>query len=155
MTREDIYTSVYALMATVTWVRADTTTHSFVTMSRRVKLFADVVSAQQPSCFQAEHDEDFQQKTNLPYKAMYPVSWIIFQDTSRDTSISGAIENNLILDAVERTLAPLPSDPGFRDNRNTLGGKVYHLYIGGKVFKDPGDIDGQAMLVVPIKILVP
>lgn len=154
-TREDVYTAVSSLMSTVTWTRADATVHQFVTMSRRVKLFADVVSEQQPSCFQAEHDEELQQKTNLPYKSVYPVSWIIFQNTARDTSVSGAIENNLILDAVMQALAPTPQDPGFPNRRNTLGGMVHHAFVSGKLFKDPGDIDGQGMLVVPIKVLVP
>ena len=50
---------------------------------------------------------------------------------------------------------PPPSDPGFNDQRLTLGGLVHHCWISGKVFKEQGDLDGQALLVVPIAILVP
>ena len=37
----------------------------------------------------------------------------------------------------------------------TLGGLVHHCFIDGKVFKDPGDLDGQALIIVPITVLAP
>ena len=51
-------------------------------------------------------------------------------------------------------MQPIPSDPGY-PKRLTLGGLVHHCYIDGSVFKDPGDIDAQAMMVIPILMLVP
>ena len=56
----------------------------------------------------------------------------------------------LILDAVQ---ALFPADDP--DRVQTLGGLVHHCFISGKLFKDPGDLDGQALIIVPIKILVP
>lgn len=155
-TREAIFSALFALVSGITWTSIATNApQQFITTSRRVKLFSDVIAQQQPSLFQAEHDEQLGQVTNLPYKNTMGANWIIFQNVCADPNQQGAIENNLILDQVMAALAPVPSDPGFRDKRNTLGGLVHHCYVSGRLFKDPGDIDGQGMMVVPIKILVP
>jgi hypothetical protein len=39
--------------------------------------------------------------------------------------------------------------------RNTLGGTVYNCRIDGKILKDPGDLDGDALLIVPVKLVLP
>jgi len=155
---EAIYYALAELMSTVRWTRAGDTTPStrkFVTISRRVKLFADVGASQQPACFQAEWASDEQQTSNLPYKTTLMANWIIYQCVANDPKGIGAIENNLILKGVRAALAPKPNDIGFSDKRNTLNGLVYHCFIQGRLFRDPGDIDGQGMLIVPIKLLVP
>lgn len=91
----------------------------------------------------------------MPYRRTWEAQWIIYHANGGSAKEIPTIENNLILDAVEKVLAPKPSDPGFLDERNTLDGLVYHCFIDGTIFKDPGDIDNQGMLVVPIKLLVP
>ena len=149
MTREAIFSALFALSENVTWSNGP-----FKTRSRRVKLFSDVPKEQQPALYQAEHDELSSQTSKMPYKNIYSASWIIYQATGFSPSAIPAVENNLILDAVYAAIAPLPTDPGY-PQRNTLGGLVYHCYIDGSVFKDPGDIDNQGMLVIPIKLLVP
>lgn len=118
---------------------------------RKLKLFSDVPSAQKPYIAQVEHNEDFVKVRNMPYRVTLGAQWFIYQDNAKIP----AIINNRILDAVQACLAPKPIDPGFFDNRNTLSGLVYDCYIEGEVFKDPGDIDNQGMMVVPIKLLVP
>jgi hypothetical protein len=150
MNREVIFEALFALAAEATW---GTPTRRFLETSRRVKLFSD--ASVQPSLFQAEHREFLSQVTGMPYKWTIEVNWIIYQKVGNSPSAVPAIENNLILDAVEAVLAPKPYDPGFPYERNTLNGLVHHCYIDGNIFKDPGDIDGQGMLVVPIKLLVP
>jgi hypothetical protein len=37
--------------------------------------------------------------------------------------------------------------------RQTLGGLVSHCWIDGKIMKDSGDIDGDGIAVIPVKIL--
>lgn len=155
---EAIFAALAELMPTVRWTRAgdpDPLTREFVTVDRRVRLFADVAANQQPACFQAEWATDEQQTTGMPYKTVLMANWIIFQCIGKDKKAKGAIENNLIIGGCRKALAPLPSDPGFPDKRNTLGGLVYHCFISGRIFKDPGDIDDQGMIVIPIKLLVP
>lgn len=158
--RELIFRAVRRLMDEVSWLRLDDNDQpvgsaiSFVTKARKVKLFSDVPTEQQPACFQAEHGDQIAQKSNLPYRELLETNWIIYQDRANQ-GFEGAIENNLIIDAIKEAFAPKPRDPGFRDKRNTLNGLVYHCYIEGRIFKDPGDIDGQGMIVIPIKLLVP
>lgn len=158
MNEEAIFAKLFERVSLVTWTRAGDlveNSHSFITKSRRVKLFAEVPGDQQPACFQAEHGSVEAQTTNLPYKTVLEANWIIYQCVGRDPAGLGAVENNLILGGVRRSLAPLPSDQGFMDNRNTLGGLVHHCFIQGRLFKDPGDLDAQGMMVVPIRLLVP
>lgn len=143
-------------MAEVRWVRPGSTEeHRFTTVTRKIALFADVPTSQWPWCGQAEHSIQEGQVTNMPYKTILEANWIVYQNTASTPKVPGAIENNLILKGIRKVLAPRPADIGFPDNRNTLGGLVYHCFISGRVFKDPGDIDGQGMMVVPIKLLVP
>lgn len=152
MNRELILSTLFALTENVQW--GTPTPRGFVTRSRRVKLFSDVPADQQPALYQAEHDELTSQQSNMPYKWVLKAEWIVYQATGFDPNAVPATENNLILDALQAALAPPPQDEGY-PKRNTLGGLVHHCYIDGTVFKDPGDIDNQGMLVIPILMLVP
>lgn len=161
--RESVFSALFALSARVTWSNASPdhqiyTDRQFVTRSRRIKLFDAVAPALQPACYQIEHNENIAQTTNLPYKQIWEASWVIYQATGKDPKAVPTIENNLIIDAVFEALRPRPTagvpwNP--QDPKNTLGGLVYHCWIDGDLFKDPGDIDNQGMIVVPFKILVP
>lgn len=150
---ELIFATLAERMDLVRWTRADASEHQFKVKSRRVKLFSD--ASVQPACYQAEHGTTEQQVTGIPYKTVLEASWIIYQNVARDTNSVPAIENNLIIGGCRAALAPLPTDVGFPDKRNTLGRLVHHCFIQGRIFKDPGDTDGQGMLVIPIKLLVP
>lgn len=154
---EAIFAALFSNVANVRWTRSGDTPdkRKFITASRRVRMFSDVPSTQQPACFQAEWGTTEGQVTGMPYKTILEASWIIFQAISQNEKAIGAIENNLIIGGVRKVLAPQPSDPGFLDKRNTLGGLVHHCFISGRIFKDPGDLDGQGMIVIPIKLLVP
>jgi len=155
---ELIFYTLALRMADVRWTRPgdeSAGTNKFKTVSRRVKLFSDVPAPQQAACFQAEWGSDEGQVTNLPTKTTLLANWIIYQCVAKDDKALGAVENNLILRGVRQVLEPQPGDPGFLDRRNTLGGLVHHCFISGRLFKDPGDIDGQGMMVIPIKLLVP
>jgi len=154
---ELIFYTLAQLMTEVRWERVgdDPDARRFVTVSRRVKLFSDVPGELQPACYQAEWASEEAQITGMPYKTTLMANWIIYQCVGKDKNALGAVENNLIIGGVREALAPKPADPGFHDKRNTLGGLVHHCFISGRIFKDPGDIDDQGMLVIPIKVLVP
>ena len=154
MDEEAIFVALAERMTEVVWLE-NAVEKSFVTTDRRVRLFSDVPVEQQPACFQAEHGDTYQQVSNLPYKVILEANWIIYQAPGMDLNVRGAILNNLILKGCREALKPKPQDEGWFDERNTLNGLVYHCFISGRVFKDPGDIDGQGMIVVPIKLLVP
>lgn len=159
VTREQVFAALFARLAVVEWggsVSPVVVPRKFKEMSRRVKLFNEAKN--QPAAFQAEHDENIAQVTNMPYKQVWNASWIIYQNTGNDPKAVPAIENNLIIDACFEVLKPriepgVSWDPG--NPRYTLGGLVYKCYINGEVFKDPGDIDNQGMIVIPITMLIP
>lgn len=142
-------------MADVRWParKAGAPDQQFVTMSRRVVLFGEC--PQQPACYQAEHGDVVSQVTGMPYKTTLEAKWIIYQNVAQDPDALGVVENNRIIEGCYAALAPRPTDPGYADKRNTLGGLVHHCFISGNLFKDPGDLDGQGMIIIPIKILVP
>lgn len=152
---ELIFYTLAERMADVTWQRpgVDEPVRRFVTMSRRVELFSDCPA--QPACYQAEHGDVVSQITGMPYKTILEAKWIIYQNVASDPNLLGAVENNLIIEGCYRALAPRPDDPGFLYERNTLNGLVHHCFISGNLFKDPGDLDSQGMMVIPIKLLVP
>jgi hypothetical protein len=66
--------------------------------------------------------------------------------------VGAALLNN-VMDAFDAAFALSGSD--LLVGRNTLGGMVYNCRIDGKALKDPGDIDGDALLIVPIKLILP
>jgi len=148
-TREAIYQAVFELGAAASW---GDPVQQFAVASRRLKLWGDTPA--QPAFYQAEHGESLTQTSNLPYKRIFKVNWVVYQNTGLNPDVSPTVENNNILDALENVLAPKPLDRGY-PQRNTLGGLVYHCFIDGPILKVPGDIDDQAMMVIPITMLVP
>lgn len=144
-TREDVFEALFALTEGVLW---GAPSRGFAHRARRVSLWGDLPA--QPALCQAEHDEDVAEITGLPAKTTYSASWLIYHDTGKDPNATPARETNLILDAVQ---ALFPADDP--DRVQTLGGLVHHCFISGRLFKDPGDLDGQALIIVPIKILAP
>ncbi len=116
--------------------------------SRRVRLWSDLPA--QPALCQAEHDETVTEATGLPSKTTLSASWILYHEAAKDPTAVPATTSNDLLDAVQ-ALFPA-GDP---DNVQTLGGLVHHCFINGRIFKDAGDLDGQALIIVPITILLP
>jgi len=122
---------------------------SWATLSRRLKLWSDVASADQPALFVAEHGETITfASENLPGKTTLNVDLFIYISAGRDPDSVPARDLNIALDALTAALAP-PSG----SDRQTLGGLVYHCRIEGRIAKDPGDLDGQGLALVPLKIL--
>lgn len=156
--REAVFKALFGLTQGVQWnvgTEDDPVMVGFVTRTRRIKLFSDVPTPEQPWLGQAEHAENSQQVSNLPYKRVWKATWMVYHCAGLEPNSEPTIWNNLIIDALETALAPKPEDEGFFDERNTLSGLVWHCFIDGEVFKDPGDIDNQALITVPISILVP
>jgi hypothetical protein len=118
-------------------------------VSRRLKLWSDVPKSQRPALFVTEHREQPNyQSEALPTKTTLSVDLFIYIDASDRNTIPAAALNTM-MDALEAALKPQPSD----NNRQTLGGLVSHCRIDGAVLKDPGDLDGDGLLWVPLKIL--
>lgn len=144
--REDVFQALFALGQGLSWAASP---GGFAFASRRVRLW-DALGAAQPALCQAEHDETIEQVRGLPPKLTLNASWLIYQNAGADPNAVPASLNNLILDAVQ---AAFPNPDG--DQVQTLGGLVDRCWINGRIFKDPGDLDGQGLIIVPIQILIP
>lgn len=143
--RETILSALFDLGKGVQW---DSPLRGFAYSSRRLQNWVECPV--QPAFYQVEHDEMPTQKTGMLSLRRWEAKWVIYQNVGKNQSSIPATENNMILDALDAALLP---PPGFETQ--TLGGLVHHCYIEGTIFRDAGDLDGQGVMVIPIKILVP
>jgi hypothetical protein len=120
--------------------------------SRKLKLWSDVPAASRPACFIFEGGLESYAWSELaiPKRAL-EAKLFIYLSTKGDTI--GASLLNGVMDALDAAFALSGADLAF--GRNTLTGSAYSCHIDGKVLKDPGDLDGDALLVVPVKITLP
>lgn len=156
--REEVFQALFGLTSGVTWnigTEMAPVSQGFAKRTRRIALFSDVDAANQPWLGQAEHNENSVQVSGKPYTRKWSAQWMVYHQAGKNHDFEPTIWNNLIIDALEAAIMPITADPGYFENRNTLFGRVYHCFIDGEIFKDPGDIDDQALIVIPITILVP
>jgi hypothetical protein len=146
-----------ALMTLGTNVTFSPTVNGFSTWaqapSRRLKLFNAVDPGAQPAMFLVQHREGYitggvgrltRRYLDMGFWCYAPTPEGIVGDDLLDIMES----------ALEGALAP--DDP--TRNELTLGGLCYWCRITrdeGMFIRDPGDIDGQALLVLPVRILLP
>lgn len=124
-------------------------TTGFRTTSRRLRMPNDV--AAQPALFLRNESEDVSPRSaRMPMRlTMRCEAWIYSRAGTAADAVPGATLNH-ILDAITRVLEPLPGR-----ELQTLGGLAHHCWIEGQVELHPGDLDGQALAIIPISILVP
>lgn len=121
--------------------------------ARRLKLWSDVSFSWRPACYLFEGGEDVYAWTETARpKRIIDVKVFIYLN-AKASSIVGAALLNEVMDALDVAFVPKGADELL--GRNTLGGAVYQCRIEGKVLKDPGDLDGDALLVVPVRIVLP
>ena len=121
--------------------------------ARRLKLWSDVPGASRPACFLFEGGQEayFWSESAIP-KRIIEVRLFVYLN-AKDPSIAGAALLNSVMDAFDTAFSLSGSDIVI--GRNTLGGTVYNCRIDGKALKDPGDLDGNALLIVPVKLIFP
>ncbi len=145
MAAEHVYQALFDLTANLAWSPAGALAYA----SRRVKTFEDLPA--QPALCQAETDETVSQVTGQQSVTTLGASWLIYHQAGKDDDAVPAQTTNAILGAVKGLFVD-PSDPAFAQ---TLNGLVHKCWIEGRIQKFQGDLDGQTLIVVPIKILVP
>lgn len=121
--------------------------------ARRLKLWSDVPAASRPACFLFEGGQETYSwaESGLPKRVIEVKIFIYFN--AKDPGVTGAGLLNGMMDILDAAFAPTGGDIAL--GRNTLSGKVYQCRIDGKTLKDPGDLDGDALLIVPIKLILP
>lgn len=146
MTREAIYAALFARASAAA---------AFVSTGRRLVMWTNCAPESQPALFQRDGDEEFGARPAQempPRRVLEAELWIYAKLDLPAGNVAGAPVALLgdLIDAVEASLAP---DLALR--RQTLGGLVQHCWIEGKIMKDPGDFDGQAKALIPVRILIP
>ncbi len=120
--------------------------------SRKLKLWSDVPPAARPACFVFEGGlESYAWSEGAVPKRVIEPKLFIYFSAKGDTA--GAALLNSVMDALDQALALAGCDLGL--GRNTLAGAAYSCRIDGKILKAPGVLDGDALLVVPVRIVLP
>ena len=142
MSRNSIVDALLALL---------TSTNAFNTSGRRLIPWTKVAS--QPAIFVRHVGDHYAPRgTGLPPKVVMDCEAWLYSNAGKDSlAVPGAALADL-LDMVEALLKPAAGAPS---RAQTLGGAVVHAWIEGKIDVHPGDLDGQAIAVVPISILCP
>ncbi|MHB8885812.1 MAG: hypothetical protein ACYC5H_12195 [Methylovirgula sp.] len=121
--------------------------------SRKLKLWTDVPAASRPACFLFEGGlESYAWSEGAIPKRVIEAKIFAYLN-ARDHAVLGATLLDDVMDALDAAFAPRGADVAL--GRNTLSEQVYSCRIDGKVLKDPGDLDGDALLVVPVKLVLP
>lgn len=142
MNRETIITALFNLVSN---------SATFATASRRLQLWSSVASSDKPAIFICERGDVYTHTSEaVPESVTINVDIYIYTDAGKDQSIVPASILNNLIDSVESVLAPNPVT-----GLQTLGGLVSHCWIDGKIMKDSGDLDGDGVAIIPLKILVP
>jgi hypothetical protein len=103
----------------------------------------------QPAIFVRHMHEEFQRlPTGMPAKVTMEAEVWIYAQTSSDVPADVVLCD--LLDLVENALRVPPAAKA-----QTLGGTVTHCWIEGIADLYPGDLDNQAIGILPVRILVP
>jgi len=152
--RAAIKNALLAKLGTATFTSPINGHSTWVSTSRRLKLWSSVDATQQPALFLVQHREDYEQSGvgQLVRRYLNLGAWCY-----APTGADGIVGDDLI-DLMESAIEAVLTPDNPERNELTLGGLVYWCRIwrqGGVFIRDPGDIDGQALLVLPIRILLP
>ena len=156
--RSQVKAALFALLKTATFGEPINGFSTWAFSNQRLKLFGSIDKSQQPALFLAQHHEQYERRGGgLPARIyLLTGAWCFFP--SGDDDIIGDQILDTLTDAIEAVLKP---PPGTQRNEQTLGGLLdpsgwvridptASIYV-----RDPGDIDGQGLLVLPIRILLP
>lgn len=119
-----------------------------------LKAWNDQALGGMPAMFLVSGKDTYvRQPNNLPPIVTRNYRVIIYQSAPENAapgSTPGQTLNDIMLDALDTAFLPAPGS-----EVNTLGNLVNKAWAEGDAETDNGDIDGAAMIVYPIKVLVP
>ena len=144
MSREAAFSALFAAVSAA---------YPWGVASRRMKLWSEVPAALRPAFFQLESGpETYQWPSPAAPKRTFEAKLFLYFD-SRDPSTPGASAINLALDAIDAALAPSTSDLNL--GRQTLGNAVHDCKVMGVPVRDTGDLDGDGLAVVSVRLIGP
>ena len=144
MSREAAFSALFAAVsAAYPWGLA----------SRKMKLWSEVPAALRPALFQLESGPETYQWASpaTPRRTLEAKLFLYFD--ARDPETPGASAINAALDAIDAALAPSGGDLAL--GRQTLGGAAHDCRIVGVPVRDSGDLDGDGLAVVSVRLVAP
>jgi hypothetical protein len=126
---------------------------TWVSISRRLKMFNDIDPLAQPALFVVQHRETYETRyAGVPPRRVLDLGLWCFApslgDVVGDEYLDSMFEGiEAVLDVADNVTGEL-----------TLGNLCHSCTIDRRdnmLIRDPGDIDGQALLIVPIRIVLP
>jgi len=144
MSREAVFSALFAAVSNA---------YDWGLASRRMKLWSEVPASLRPALFQLESGpETYQWSTLATPRRTFEAKLFLYFD-ARDPTRPGASAINEALDAIDAALAPSKLDTS--RGRQTLGGVVYDCRIVGVPVRDTGDLDGDGLAVVSVRLVGP
>lgn len=143
VTREQVAEALFTLLKS---------SYAYPTSSRRFRTFDDIAQVQKPALYLVEHEEGHVRgKQLVPAIRTLAVDAYLFISTGMDPNTVPITTLNNLIDAIDPVSGGVlaPNDHG----RQTLGGLVTDCYIEGTITKVPGDLDGQGVAIIPIKVI--
>ncbi|HWF06361.1 MAG TPA: hypothetical protein VHA06_21915 [Candidatus Angelobacter sp.] len=143
--REQIYSALFTTLQAALLTPAG----PFKTVSRRWQDPSQVSPADRPSLYQVQKDELTGTTVNgLPIHAKMTVDLVLYTSGDSEPSSIPSTELNSLLDAVEVAIRSATSGIA-----QSLGGKVSHCRIEGKIEIVENVMGSMALAVIPIEIL--
>jgi hypothetical protein len=152
-TREEVLNAILASVQAMVFSTPIAGQTTWLTTGRRLRLWSDVPGDSQPAAYVVEHEEhDEYRNLGVNRRRLNPRIWC-YARTDDPSIVGGSIINDW-LEAFDQMFG-MKSATNFSTGGNTLGDLVYFCRLEGRVFKDPGDIDNQALLIVPLVVEMP
>ena len=147
--RNEVMTAILNVINGMTFATPINGASTWNTVSNRLRLWGDVPVDQQPYAALVTHNEmDEYRGLGLYRRRLNLQIWCY----TRSDSSPGGPQLDTLMEAFEAAFNVVDNPS---TNSNTLGGLVYWCRIEGRTFKDPGDIDNQTLLIVPIVVEMP
>jgi hypothetical protein len=144
-TREQAAQALFNLLAS---------SYAYPVASRRFMSWDGVASSQKPALFLLEYSETHTRTHQpTPARRVLMTQALIFIANGLDPEAVPITNLNNLIDLIDPVSGGVLKPDDIWQNRQTLGGIVYDCYIEGTITKVPGDIDGQGMATIPIKII--
>lgn len=150
-TRNAVMAKILSIIQGMTFSSPINGQTTWVTVSNRLRLWGDVSSNQQPAAFLVTHREmDDYRGLGLLRRRLDLGVWCYCRS---DSSPGGPLLDTMMESFEQAFITNGVDNPS--QNLNTLGGLVYFCRLEGRVFKDPGDLDNQTLLIVPLIVEMP
>ena len=145
--RDTVLSALFSRLSLITFSTPVRGVSNFTICSRRLRHWSDVPKSERPALFMVCHGESSVYRAeNVPAYTTMSVKLFIYTDGSDKLSVPDT-DISIILDAIDRALSPGPGEA-----RQTLGGLVSHCRIDGEILRDPGDMDDDGLIIVPILV---